>query len=181
MVFFKIDVQLLVLSIDILLNIVWFLLTLRARVFLIIRVVMVVKQSFKLVNHMYSNLSFQVSFDFWKSLWRLVLNIFLLIGIAILIKIQLHYWLLVHILLFWICAFLSFWYLFFVFTGPLLAHIQERIHFTEHEASLVIRDVANALKWLHQKGKYRKLSISTLQDILDLHLTQHLHNTSIFV
>ncbi|KAG8201382.1 hypothetical protein JTE90_016857 [Oedothorax gibbosus] len=36
--------------------------------------------------------------------------------------------------------------------GPLLAHIQERIHFTEHEASLIIRDVASALKCLHQKG-----------------------------
>ncbi|KAF8784956.1 MAP kinase-interacting serine/threonine-protein kinase 1-like [Argiope bruennichi] len=39
-----------------------------------------------------------------------------------------------------------------VYGGPLLAHIQKRVHFTEHEASMVIRDVANALKFLHQKG-----------------------------
>jgi len=36
--------------------------------------------------------------------------------------------------------------------GPLLAHIQKRIHFTENEASLIIRDITNALKFLHQKG-----------------------------
>jgi len=36
--------------------------------------------------------------------------------------------------------------------GPLLAHIQKRVHFTENEASLIIRDICNALKFLHQKG-----------------------------
>uniref|UniRef100_A0A2L2Y0D9 non-specific serine/threonine protein kinase n=2 Tax=Parasteatoda tepidariorum TaxID=114398 RepID=A0A2L2Y0D9_PARTP len=36
--------------------------------------------------------------------------------------------------------------------GPLLAHIQRRIHFTEHEASMVIKDLANALMFLHGKG-----------------------------
>lgn len=36
--------------------------------------------------------------------------------------------------------------------GPLLAHIQKRVHFTENEASLIIRDIANALKFLHHKG-----------------------------
>ncbi|RWS11084.1 MAP kinase-interacting serine/threonine-protein kinase 1-like protein, partial [Dinothrombium tinctorium] len=36
--------------------------------------------------------------------------------------------------------------------GPLLAQIQKRVHFTENEASLIIRDIANALKFLHQKG-----------------------------
>jgi MAP kinase interacting serine/threonine kinase len=36
--------------------------------------------------------------------------------------------------------------------GPLLAHIQRRIYFSEHEASLVVRDIANALKFLHDKG-----------------------------
>ena len=36
--------------------------------------------------------------------------------------------------------------------GPLLAHIQKRVQFTEHEASLIIRDLATALKFLHQKG-----------------------------
>ncbi|XP_054708454.1 MAP kinase-interacting serine/threonine-protein kinase 1-like [Uloborus diversus] len=36
--------------------------------------------------------------------------------------------------------------------GPLLAHIQKRVHFTEKEASMVVRDVANALLFLHSKG-----------------------------
>ncbi|KAK2713764.1 MAP kinase-interacting serine/threonine-protein kinase 1-like isoform X2 [Artemia franciscana] len=36
--------------------------------------------------------------------------------------------------------------------GPLLRHIQRRVHFTEHEASLVIRDLASSLAFLHKKG-----------------------------
>ncbi|XP_076355851.1 MAP kinase-interacting serine/threonine-protein kinase 1-like [Tachypleus tridentatus] len=36
--------------------------------------------------------------------------------------------------------------------GPLLAHIEKRVHFTEHEASIIIRDVTEALKFLHKKG-----------------------------
>ena len=36
--------------------------------------------------------------------------------------------------------------------GPLLSHIQRRVHFTEHEASLVIADLATALQFLHKKG-----------------------------
>ena len=36
--------------------------------------------------------------------------------------------------------------------GPLLAHIQRRVHFTENEASLIVRDIAQALFFLHQKG-----------------------------
>jgi len=36
--------------------------------------------------------------------------------------------------------------------GPLLSHIQKRVHFTEHEASLIIKDLAVALKFLHSKG-----------------------------
>jgi len=36
--------------------------------------------------------------------------------------------------------------------GPLLSRIQERIHFTEREAALIVRDLANALKFLHSKG-----------------------------
>lgn len=36
--------------------------------------------------------------------------------------------------------------------GPLLAHIQKRVHFTENEASLIVRDIASALKFLHHKG-----------------------------
>lgn len=36
--------------------------------------------------------------------------------------------------------------------GPLLSHIQRRIQFTENEASLIIKDLASALKFIHQKG-----------------------------
>lgn len=36
--------------------------------------------------------------------------------------------------------------------GPLLRHLQQRVMFTEHEASLVVRDVAEALRFLHSKG-----------------------------
>jgi len=35
--------------------------------------------------------------------------------------------------------------------GPLLDHIQKRVHFTENEASLIIRDLASALKYIHSK------------------------------
>lgn len=36
--------------------------------------------------------------------------------------------------------------------GQLLSRIQERIYFTEKEASLIIRDLASALNFLHSKG-----------------------------
>lgn len=36
--------------------------------------------------------------------------------------------------------------------GPLLDHIQKRKSFSEAEASMVIKDIANALKFLHHKG-----------------------------
>jgi len=36
--------------------------------------------------------------------------------------------------------------------GPLLKHIQERVHFTEREASHVVAQLASALQFLHQKG-----------------------------
>jgi MAP kinase interacting serine/threonine kinase len=36
--------------------------------------------------------------------------------------------------------------------GPLLAHIQKRIHFTENEASQIIKNLAEALKFMHQRG-----------------------------
>jgi MAP kinase interacting serine/threonine kinase len=36
--------------------------------------------------------------------------------------------------------------------GPLLSHIQRRVHFTEHEASLVMRDLAEGVQFLHKKG-----------------------------
>ena len=38
--------------------------------------------------------------------------------------------------------------------GQLLDHIQNRVRFTEKEASYVIRDLASALQFLHKKGKY---------------------------
>lgn len=37
-------------------------------------------------------------------------------------------------------------------TGPLLAHIQRRIYFTEKEASMIIKDLASAIQFLHKKG-----------------------------
>lgn len=36
--------------------------------------------------------------------------------------------------------------------GPLLAHIERRGHLTEREASLITRDIASALHFLHSKG-----------------------------
>lgn len=36
--------------------------------------------------------------------------------------------------------------------GPLLAHIQKRIYFTENEASQIVKNLAEALKFLHQRG-----------------------------
>ena len=36
--------------------------------------------------------------------------------------------------------------------GPLLNHIQKKTCFTEQEASQVTRDIANALKFLHDSG-----------------------------
>lgn len=36
--------------------------------------------------------------------------------------------------------------------GQLLSRIQERNHFTEREASQIIRDLASALQFLHKKG-----------------------------
>merc|ERR1711936_625373 len=36
--------------------------------------------------------------------------------------------------------------------GPLLKHIQQRIHFTEAEASMIIKDLAEAIRHLHMQG-----------------------------
>ena len=36
--------------------------------------------------------------------------------------------------------------------GQLLAHIQKRVHFTENEASQIVKNLAEALKFLHQRG-----------------------------
>jgi serine/threonine protein kinase len=43
--------------------------------------------------------------------------------------------------------------------GPLLTRLQEQIHFTEREASQIIRDLASALQFLHVKGKFIRLRL----------------------
>ncbi len=59
----------------------------------------------------------------------------------------------------WRTLFFSTFYLVFekMRGGPLLHHIQARAVpgscFTEHEACLVTKDIANALKFLHDKGE----------------------------
>lgn len=42
--------------------------------------------------------------------------------------------------------------------GQLLSRIQERIHFSEREASQIIQEIASALNFLHKKGN--EISIS---------------------
>lgn len=37
--------------------------------------------------------------------------------------------------------------------GQLLSRIQERVHFSEREASQIIQEIASALNFLHKKGK----------------------------
>ena len=37
-------------------------------------------------------------------------------------------------------------------SGPLLAHIRKHERFTEHDASLVVHEVASALAFLHDNG-----------------------------
>lgn len=41
----------------------------------------------------------------------------------------------------------------FISSGSILTHIQNRKHFNELEASKVVRDIAQALDFLHTKGK----------------------------
>lgn len=41
----------------------------------------------------------------------------------------------------------------FLLLGSILTHIQNRKHFDELEASKVVRDIAQALDFLHTKGK----------------------------
>lgn len=36
--------------------------------------------------------------------------------------------------------------------GQLLNRIQERVHFSEREASQIVREIASALNFLHKKG-----------------------------
>ncbi len=37
-------------------------------------------------------------------------------------------------------------------SGPLLNHIMKRGRLTEREASLIVRDIANGLNFMHSKG-----------------------------
>jgi MAP kinase interacting serine/threonine kinase len=46
----------------------------------------------------------------------------------------------------------SFYLVFDKMAGPLLALIQKRERFTEREASLVTREVASGLAFLHERG-----------------------------
>jgi MAP kinase interacting serine/threonine kinase len=41
---------------------------------------------------------------------------------------------------------------FYYILGPLLNHIMKRGRLTEREASLIVRDIANGLNFLHSKG-----------------------------
>ena len=54
----------------------------------------------------------------------------------------------------------------FNFVGQLLDHIQNRIKFTEKEASYVIKDLASALQFLHKKGKYYDSDATLMKDHL---------------
>lgn len=51
--------------------------------------------------------------------------------------------------------------------GTLLETIEKRGHLSEQEASLVIRDIANALQHLHKKGYLLwKIKVSNIKTIL---------------
>jgi serine/threonine protein kinase len=50
--------------------------------------------------------------------------------------------------------------------GPLLTRIQEHIHFTEREASQIIRDLASALQFLHVKGECHFKRVLMFWDLL---------------
>jgi serine/threonine protein kinase len=61
----------------------------------------------------------------------------------------------------WVFIFHCRFYLVFekVNGGPLLTRLQEQIHFTEREASQIIRDLASALQFLHVKGEFIRLRL----------------------
>lgn len=46
--------------------------------------------------------------------------------------------------------------------GPLLNHIQRKGFFTEQEASKVTKDIVNALKYLHDRGRFSLIQISAI-------------------
>ena len=49
--------------------------------------------------------------------------------------------------------------------GTLFETIERRRHLTEQEASLVIRDIATALHFLHQKGEHHLLTSQTAESV----------------
>ena len=46
--------------------------------------------------------------------------------------------------------------------GPLLKHIERKKYITEREASLVVKDIAAALQFLHDKGVFTFIRILIL-------------------
>lgn len=50
--------------------------------------------------------------------------------------------------------------------GPLLSHIQRKVCFTEQEASQVTKEIATALKYLHDRGIAHR-DVSRLSDFRD--------------
>lgn len=50
--------------------------------------------------------------------------------------------------------------------GPLLTRLQEQIHFTEREASQIIRDLASALQFLHVKGEFIRLRLCFMASLI---------------
>lgn len=67
--------------------------------------------------------------------------------------------------------------------GPLLTRLQEQIHFTEREASQIIRDLASALQFLHVKGELIRLRLcfTASLDGIENPLTNRTHQTGKFL
>jgi len=67
--------------------------------------------------------------------------------------------------------------------GPLLTRLQEQIHFTEREASQIIRDLASALQFLHVKGEFVKLRLCFMDSCVGIEnpLANRMHQTGKFL
>lgn len=59
-----------------------------------------------------------------------------------------------------LCLYLCCWQ---SYIGPLLKHIEKKKAFTEKEASLVVKDIASALDFLHKKGTFCYLWLSSFK------------------